>query len=144
MSGSTILVFVVPSQYPLSKKTIKGISENCFWPPARRRGEIAITFYCWQRYSWLDGLLLVGPTPSGCLRENYRINRGPLKLTINGEDREILKSQNLEDLVQELEIQAPNFAMALNKQVIPRSKYATTQIQENDQVEIVHAVGGGV
>ena len=67
-----------------------------------------------------------------------------LKLTINGENREILKSQNLEDLVQELEIQAPNFAMALNKQVVPRSKYATTQIQENDQVEIVHAVGGGI
>ena len=67
-----------------------------------------------------------------------------MKLTINGENREILKSQNLEDLARELDIQAPNFAMALNMQVIPKSKYATTQIQENDQVEIVHAVGGGV
>ena len=81
----------------------------------------------------------------GRLRENAQINRAQnMKLTINGENREILKSQNLEDLVQELEIQAPNFAMALNKQVVPRSKYATTQIQENDQVEIVHAVGGGI
>jgi sulfur carrier protein len=67
-----------------------------------------------------------------------------LKLTINGEDREISKSQNLAQLVQELDIQAPNFAMALNKQVIPSSKYATTPIKENDQVEIVHAVGGGI
>ena len=64
----------------------------------------------------------------GRLRENAQINRAQnMKLTIN-----------------ELEIQAPNFAMALNKQVVPRSKYATTQIQENDQVEIVHAVGGGI
>jgi thiamine biosynthesis protein ThiS len=67
-----------------------------------------------------------------------------LKLTINGENREILKSQNLEDLIRELDIQTPNFAMALNQQVVPKSKYATTQIQENDDVEIVHAVGGGI
>ena len=67
-----------------------------------------------------------------------------MKLTINGEKREILKSQTLEELVRELNIQAPNFAMALNQQVIPKSKYATTPIQENDEVEIVHAVGGGV
>ena len=67
-----------------------------------------------------------------------------LKLTINGEDRKILKSQNLEDLIRELDIKAPNFAMALNQQVVPKSKYATTLIQENDEVEIVHAVGGGI
>ena len=67
-----------------------------------------------------------------------------MKLTINGEKREILKSQTLGELIRELNIQAPNFAMALNQQVIPKSKYATTPIQENDEVEIVHAVGGGV
>ena len=67
-----------------------------------------------------------------------------MKLTINGEKREILKSQTLEELIRELNIQAPNFAVALNQQVIPKSKYATTAIQENDEVEIVHAVGGGV
>ena len=67
-----------------------------------------------------------------------------MKLTINGEKREILKSQTLEELVRELNIQAPNFAMALNQQVIPKSNYTTTPIQENDEVEIVHAVGGGV
>ena len=67
-----------------------------------------------------------------------------MKLTINGENREILKSQNLESLIRELDIQAPNFAMALNQQVIPKSKYATTPIRENDEIEIVHAVGGGV
>ena len=67
-----------------------------------------------------------------------------MKLTINGENREILKSQTLEDLARELDIQAPNFAMALNQQVVPKSKYSTTPIRENDEVEIVHAVGGGI
>ena len=67
-----------------------------------------------------------------------------LELTINGEKRKINDSQNLADLVKELDIQAPNFAMALNQQVVPRSKYESTAIKENDQIEIVHAVGGGI
>lgn len=67
-----------------------------------------------------------------------------MELTINGEKREIKESQNLADLVKELDIQAPNFAMALNQQVVPRSKYDSTEIKDNDQVEIVHAVGGGI
>jgi sulfur carrier protein len=67
-----------------------------------------------------------------------------MKLNINGKSREILKSQNLEDLTHELDIQDPNFAMALNQQVIPKSQYVTTLIQENDEIEIVQAVGGGI
>ena len=67
-----------------------------------------------------------------------------MELTINGEKREIKKSQNLSDLVKELDIKAPNFAMALNQHVVPKSKYYSTVIKENDQIEIVHAVGGGI
>ena len=67
-----------------------------------------------------------------------------MELTINGEKRKINESQNLADLVKELDIQAPNFAMALNQHVVPRSKYESTAIKENDQIEIVHAVGGGI
>ena len=55
-----------------------------------------------------------------------------------------MKRQNLSDLVKELDIKAPNFAMALNQQVVPKSKYYSTVIKENDQIEIVHAVGGGI
>ncbi len=67
-----------------------------------------------------------------------------MQLTINGEKRVIKESKNLADLIKELEIKAPNFAMALNQQVVPRSKYDSTSIKENDKVEIVHAVGGGI
>jgi len=67
-----------------------------------------------------------------------------VQLTINGEKRVIKESKNLADLIKELDIKAPNFAMALNQQVVPRSKYNSTSIKENDKVEIVHAVGGGI
>jgi sulfur carrier protein len=67
-----------------------------------------------------------------------------VQLTINGEKLVIKESKNLADLIKELDIKAPNFAMALNQQVVPRSKYDSTSIKENDKVEIVHAVGGGI
>ena len=67
-----------------------------------------------------------------------------MELTINGYKREVKESQNLAELVKELDIQAPNFAIALNQQVVPRSKYDSTAIKDNDKVEIVHAVGGGI
>ena len=67
-----------------------------------------------------------------------------MQLTVNGEKRFIKESKNLADLIKELDIKAPNFAMALNQQVVPRSKYNSTSIKENDKVEIVHAVGGGI
>ncbi|MEC7641515.1 MAG: sulfur carrier protein ThiS [Nitrospinota bacterium] len=64
-------------------------------------------------------------------------------LTINGENREHLTSQTLAELIRELGIQAPHFAVALNQKVIPKSKYETAQIRHGDKIEIVHAVGGG-
>ena len=67
-----------------------------------------------------------------------------MDVIINGDKREVKESQNLADLVNELDIQAPNFAIALNQQVVPRSKYDSTAIKDNDKVEIVHAVGGGI
>ena len=67
-----------------------------------------------------------------------------MKLTINGKEREVHASNTVTELVQELAINAPNIAVALNCQVIPRSQYPLTPVKEGDQIEIVHAVGGGV
>jgi sulfur carrier protein len=70
--------------------------------------------------------------------------RSSLILNINGKERETKSSQNLEELVEELEINAPHFAIALNYQVIPKSQYNSTAIKDGDKIEIVHAVGGGI
>jgi sulfur carrier protein len=67
-----------------------------------------------------------------------------VKLTINGEEREVSSSKTVTELVKELKINAPNIAVALNSQVIPKSQYPETPVKEGDTIEIVHAVGGGV
>ncbi|PIQ97076.1 MAG: thiamine biosynthesis protein ThiS [Nitrospinae bacterium CG11_big_fil_rev_8_21_14_0_20_56_8] len=65
-------------------------------------------------------------------------------LTINGEQREIRSSATLQDLLKELDVRAPHYAVALNLQVVPKAQHSTTCIKEGDRIEIVHAVGGGV
>ena len=64
-------------------------------------------------------------------------------LNINGQEKKIFTSENIEELLNELEIASPHCAVALNQEVVPKSKFKQTRIQEGDKVEIVHAVGGG-
>ena len=65
-------------------------------------------------------------------------------LKINGIEKNIHSSSNLAALLLELEITSPHCAIALNQEVVPSSKLKQTKIHDGDNVEIVHAVGGGL
>ena len=65
-------------------------------------------------------------------------------LKINGQDKKTYSSSNLAELFYELEISSPHCAVALNQEVVPSSKLDQTKIREGDNIEIVHAVGGGL
>ena len=65
-------------------------------------------------------------------------------LKINGQDKKTYSSSNLAELLYELEIALPHCAVALNQEVVPSSKLDQTKIREGDNIEIVHAVGGGL
>ena len=65
-------------------------------------------------------------------------------LKINGLEKEIRSSNNLEELLNELGIVSPHCAVALNQEVVPSSELNQTGSHEGDTVEIVHAVGGGL
>lgn len=66
-----------------------------------------------------------------------------MRLVINGKEKEIHSSGNVEELLKELDITGRHVAVALNLEVIPRSRYTETRLKEGDKIEIVHAVGGG-
>ncbi len=66
-----------------------------------------------------------------------------MRLIINGEERDVSSCATLNELVKVLDIQAPHFAVAVNLEVISKSNYESTRLNEGDKVEIVHAVGGG-
>lgn len=61
---------------------------------------------------------------------------------LNGEQRAI-QSHNLQALLDELQLQGKRIAIELNFEIIPRSAFIETLIQEGDRIEIVQAIGGG-
>jgi len=66
-----------------------------------------------------------------------------LNLRINGEDREVVNNLSLKELVTQLNLTPERVAIELNHNVVRRADWPSTVLRENDQVEIVHFVGGG-
>ena len=67
-----------------------------------------------------------------------------MKLIVNGEEKIFDKeSLNIKELVEELGIKVPNYAVAVGLEVIPKSEYETYKLKDGDKIEIVTFVGGG-
>jgi len=66
-----------------------------------------------------------------------------MKITINGELREIPNGLNVAALLQYLEMTAYRVAIERNLDILPRAKWQETEVQPDDRFEIVHLVGGG-
>jgi len=66
-----------------------------------------------------------------------------MKIILNGEEREIKEGTTIKELIQELGIKAPNYAVAVGMEVVPKSEYETYSLKEGDRVEVVTFVGGG-
>jgi sulfur carrier protein len=65
-----------------------------------------------------------------------------MRVIVNGERREI-SSHSVEALLAELEYQGTHFAIAVNYDVLPKSRWAETQIQAGDEIEIITPRQGG-
>jgi len=66
-----------------------------------------------------------------------------ISFQLNGETRQIETGKNLADLIEQLELTGKRIAVELNQEIIPRAEYVSTLIQAEDNIEIVHAIGGG-
>ena len=64
-------------------------------------------------------------------------------LLVNGEKREIKEGANILEVIDSLENKAEFFAVALNKNFIPKTQYAKVNLKENDQLEVVTPHPGG-
>ncbi len=65
-----------------------------------------------------------------------------MRVTINGEQREI-SSARIDALLGELEYEGTHFAIALNYDVLPKSRWAETAINSGDEIEIITPRQGG-
>ncbi len=66
-----------------------------------------------------------------------------MQIQVNGEALDVSENATLAELVEQLELAGKRIAVELNLEIIPRSEHAATRLKAGDQVEIVHAIGGG-
>ena len=65
-----------------------------------------------------------------------------MRVIVNGEQREIA-SASVDALLGELEYEGTHFAIALNYDVLPRSRWAQTTLKNGDEIEIITPRQGG-
>ncbi len=66
-----------------------------------------------------------------------------ISVTLNGKPRELDGSTSIAEFLRALDLKPQQVAVAVNGEVVPRSRWAEAAIQDGDAVEVVRAVGGG-
>ncbi|MGN6308515.1 MAG: sulfur carrier protein ThiS [Xanthobacteraceae bacterium] len=65
-----------------------------------------------------------------------------MRVTINGEARDVAATR-IDALLNELEYEGSHFAIALNFDVLPKSRWAETHLKAGDEIEIITPRQGG-
>ena len=66
-----------------------------------------------------------------------------MQIVVNGEPTDIADGSNLSGLIEYLDLAGKRLAIEVNEELVPRSRFDQHTLENNDQVEIIHAVGGG-
>ncbi len=66
-----------------------------------------------------------------------------LRVTINGEEREVPAGLTVGHMLGHLGLDAGRVAVERNLEILPRERWDSTAVEPGDRFEIVHFVGGG-
>ncbi|MGJ8688615.1 MAG: sulfur carrier protein ThiS [Gammaproteobacteria bacterium] len=66
-----------------------------------------------------------------------------MQVTVNGDIVQLDDNASLIDLLSQLQLADAKIAVELNHAIVSRSQYRDQALKDNDQLEIVHAIGGG-
>ncbi|MDZ5604005.1 sulfur carrier protein ThiS [Pseudomonas sp. RP23018S] len=66
-----------------------------------------------------------------------------MRIHLNGEPYELPTGESVAALLSRLDMAGRRVAVELNQDIVPRSQHDSTLLNEGDQVEVVHAIGGG-
>lgn len=66
-----------------------------------------------------------------------------IQIFLNGELREAPELIKMDQLLELFSLPKQRVAIELNKQVIRRTDWPTTDVSDGDRIEVVHFVGGG-
>ncbi|PKH19724.1 sulfur carrier protein ThiS [Pseudomonas sp. CFBP13528] len=66
-----------------------------------------------------------------------------MRIQLNGEPLDLPDGETVAALLARLDLTGRRVAVELNLDIVPRSQHEGTALSEGDQVEVVHAIGGG-
>ena len=66
-----------------------------------------------------------------------------LSIRVNGEPCTLTAGTSVAQLIERLGLEGRKLAVAIDRQVVPRSQYGTRRLAPGNHVEILEAVGGG-
>ena len=64
-------------------------------------------------------------------------------IKVNGKELACPENKTYAEFLEDSGYNVKRVALELNGDILPKAEFATTQIRDNDQVEIVCFVGGG-
>ena len=66
-----------------------------------------------------------------------------MKVFVNSQEKNVMDGLTVEGLVKELGMRREGTAIELNREIVPKARYAAMILKPNDRLEIVTFVGGG-
>jgi len=66
-----------------------------------------------------------------------------ITIILNGNEKQLDSNTTITQLLENLGFSEQRLAVELNQQIVPRSDFASRALNDQDQVEIVQAIGGG-
>ena len=66
-----------------------------------------------------------------------------MNIRVNGDTLTLPDSSTLADLISLQDLGGRRIAIERNGEIVPRSQHASCLLADGDQLEIVHAIGGG-
>ncbi len=66
-----------------------------------------------------------------------------IQVRLNGKDREIESDLTVMDLLESLDLNPHMVVVELNREILSRDVIGDVRVEEGDQLEVVHFVGGG-
>jgi sulfur carrier protein len=66
-----------------------------------------------------------------------------MKIILNGQERSFEAPLTITALLQQMELGGRRVAVEVNQEIVPRSQHGVFELQDNDRVEVVFAIGGG-
>ncbi len=66
-----------------------------------------------------------------------------MRLTINGEQKQFEAALTVEELLLQIGLDHRKVAVERNLEIVPKSRYGATALENGDKLEIVHFIGGG-